>query len=119
MTREKIGAIVVASRLGRFEGLLAEREVLAALSCGGAAILRAPIANWMRRNPVTTSPDTGVFEAMTLVTNARARHLPVLANGRVVGLLSVGDLLKSRLDEKIAENLVLMDVARWPRAACA
>lgn len=50
-------------------------------------------------------------------TRARARHLLVIEDGRVVGLLSVGDIPKSRLDEKTQENLALMDVARWPRAA--
>lgn len=117
MTRQQVGAIVITSQLGRLEGLLAEREIVAALAHGGASALRGPIGNWMRRNVVTTSPDAGVYEAMMSITRARARHLPVLENGRVVGLLSVGDLLKSRLDEKTQENLVLMDVARWPRAA--
>jgi CBS domain-containing protein len=119
MTRENIGAIVVVDRMGRLEGVLAEREFVAALTREGAAALRMPIGNCMRRNVPTVAPSPPVLDAMAIATKTRARHLPVIAEERVVGLLSVGDLLKSRLDEKIQENLVLMDVARWPMAASA
>lgn len=115
MTQENIGAIVVVDGGGQLQGLLAEREIVAALACGGAAVLGAPVHNWMRRNAQTIAPDTPVRDVMAVITRSRARHLPVVDRGQVVGLLSVGDLLKSRLDEKTQENLVLMDVARWPQ----
>jgi CBS domain-containing protein len=119
MTSEGIGAIVVVNGAGGLEGVLAERDIVIALSMGGRLALGDAISSWMRRGPPTIGPAARVLEAMDLITAARARHLPVVADGKVVGLLSVGDLLKSRLEEKTEENLVLQDVARWPHVDVA
>jgi len=119
MSKNNIGAIIVVDRHGELTGLLAEREIITALAARAAGVLEAPISNWMRRDVPTVMPETSVKDAMAIVTTARTRHLPVIDHGRIVGVLSVGDLLKSRLEEKTQENLVLMDVARWPPASVA
>lgn len=119
MNDDGVGAVVIVDADGRLEGVFAERDVVSALTCGGAAVLCDPICKWMRRKVPTVVPQASVPEAMALITMARARRLPVMDGERVIGLLSVGDLLKSRLDEKTLENLVLQDVARWPRPEVA
>ena len=115
MTSEWIGAVVVVDLAGGLIGLLAERDVVQAITAGGDQAFGDPICSWMRSNVPVVGPEARVLDAMSLVTGARARHLPVVLDGKVVGLLSVGDLLKSRLDEKTLENLVLQEVAHWPR----
>lgn len=119
MSREGIGAVVVVDAGGGLEGVLAEREVVRALTCGGGSVLCEPVSNWMRRGAPTVVPEARILEAVALITKARARHLPVVEKGVVVGLLSVGDLLNCRLEEKTQENLVLREVARWPLAESA
>ncbi|HEX3408523.1 MAG TPA: CBS domain-containing protein [Caulobacteraceae bacterium] len=119
MASQGIGAIVVVNAAGGLEGLVAERDVVKAVTAGGRAVLRDKVDAWMRRRVPTAAPQAKVLEAIDLITAARTRHLPVVEDGKVIGVLSVGDLLKSRLDEKTEENLVLRDIARWPRAALA
>jgi CBS domain-containing protein len=119
MTAEGIGAVVVVDAGGDLDGLVAERDIVLAVTLGGAWALRDPVGTWMRRNVPTVGPEARILDAMNLITAARARHLPVVAGGKVIGLLSVGDLLRSRLDEKTQENLILREVARWPRADVA
>lgn len=119
MASEAIGAVVIAGPGGGLQGLLAERDVVRAIACGGAAVACDATAKWMRSNVPTVTPDTQVRDAVALITARRARHLPVLDAGRVVGVLSVGDLLISRLSETTQENLVLREVALWPRPQVA
>jgi CBS domain-containing protein len=64
-----------------------------------------------RDSPVASAQDT-VQSVMQTMTATRARHVPVLERGRVIGIVSIGDIVKSRLDEKIQENTVLQDLAR-------
>jgi CBS-domain-containing membrane protein len=73
----------------------------------------------MRRSAPTIGPEAPIREAVALITKARARHLPVIEHDKVIGLLSVGDLLACRLDETVQENLILREVARWPQAQSA
>lgn len=115
MTDEGIGAVVVVNAGGDLDGLIEERDIVLAVTAGGVGVLRDPVWTWMRRNVPTVGPDARILDAINLITAARARHLPVVAGGKVIGLLSVGDLLTSRLDEKTQENLILREVARWPR----
>lgn len=66
---------------------------------------------------VTAHPTDPVQEIMTIMTRKRLRHLPVMEGGFVVGIVSIGDIVNSRLAEKIQENQILQDIARWPRVA--
>lgn len=62
------------------------------------------------------APTDSILSAMKIMTERRARHLPVVVDQSVVGMLSIGDAVKARLSEKVAENLVLQEIAGWPRA---
>jgi CBS domain-containing protein len=113
---EHIGALVVTDASGRLAGVVSEREVVRALARHGAAALNRRVREVMAA-ATTVQPQDSVRHVMTIMTERRARHLPVVNGTRVVGLLSIGDVIKSRLSEKEAENRVLQDIARWPHAA--
>lgn len=117
MATARIGALLVEGPTGEPVGLVSEREATAALARYAGSADRLPVSEVMLLDPATVSPGTAVIAVTHLMTAHRARHVLVAEEGRVVGILSIGDVLKSRLDEKTLENDILHDIARWPRAA--
>ena len=113
---KRIGALVVVNKPGVLVGVVSEREVVGALARYGAGALNRQVSDVMVV-AATVGPHETVRHAMGVMTEQRVRHLPVVEDGRVIGLLSIGDVIKSRLTEKEAENQVLQDIARWPHAA--
>ena len=113
---ERIGALVVVDAAGDLVGVVSEREVVQTLARSGAGALNRQVSDVMVA-AATVGPQETVRHAMSVMTERRARHLPVVEDGRVIGLLSIGDVIKSRLSEKEVENQVLQDIARWPHAA--
>jgi len=98
----RIGAVLVIEA-GVIVGLVSERDICAGLHTHGAAILDARSADVMTAAVVTAPPDMDVAAAMAIMTQRRFRHLPVVESGRVLGVVSIGDLVKVRLDEAEAE----------------
>jgi CBS domain-containing protein len=94
-----IGALVVSDDGAAVDGMLSERDIVFALARYGAEFLDFPVADIMTRAVVTCAPDDSVAELMAEMTNRRIRHLPVVRNDRLCGIVSIGDLVKSRLDE--------------------
>jgi CBS domain-containing protein len=112
MKQQQVGALVVADSDRRLLGVLSERDIIYSLASQGAEALHQPVAACMRTDaPVVTLQDT-VQSAMHVMTAKRVRHLPVVDGGRTMGVVSIGDVVKSRLDEKTQENSVLQDIAR-------
>jgi CBS domain-containing protein len=109
LSRQGIGSLVVCDGDGHLVGLLAEREVVVAMARHGAAAGSHRVAEVMHRQVASCSPDTGLDEALAVMTRSRQRHLPVVADGRVVGLVSIGDVVKHRLDEMLLEAHVLRE----------
>jgi CBS domain-containing protein len=109
---ERIGALVVLDRWGKLAGMFSERDVIRALAQDGAAALDYEVHELMTPDVTTCAPDDPIDAVMATMTAHRIRHLPVVADGRLVGLVSIGDLVKYRLDEKEAEASVLLDIAR-------
>lgn len=99
LNRERIGAIVVSEDGESVDGILSERDIVIALADSGAELLSRGIDEIMTRKVVTCAPGDTVQELMTEMTNRRMRHLPVVSNGRLCGIVSIGDLVKNRLDE--------------------
>jgi CBS domain-containing protein len=97
--RERIGAIVVSEDGNGVDGILSERDIVIALAGDGEALLSRPVADIMTRTVITCDPNDTVGELMAEMTNRRIRHFPVVAEGRLCGIVSIGDLVKSRLDE--------------------
>src|SRR5690348_16170225 len=100
---ERIGALVVLDRWGKLAGMFSERDVLRALAQDGAAALEYEVHELMTTDVTTCAPVDAIDGVIATMTAHRIRHLPVMAEGRLVGLVSIGDLVKYRLDEKEAE----------------
>lgn len=105
-----IGALLVCDETGRVRGIASERDVVRALGRYGAALLDRPVSDVMTRNVRTCGPEETVARAMSQMTAGRYRHLPVLDGGRLVGMVSIGDLVKHRVREMELETGVLRDV---------
>jgi CBS domain-containing protein len=99
LNRKRIGAIVVSDDGNGVDGLLSERDIVIALARHGAELLSYSVAEVMTRTVVTCDPSDSAGELMAEMTNRRIRHFPVVADGRLCGIVSIGDLVKSRLDE--------------------
>jgi len=94
-----IGALVVSDDGRTAAGILSERDVVHALAEHGAALLTMPVERLMTRRVVTCRPEDTVSELMARMTERRFRHLPVVKNGALCGIVSIGDLVKSRIEE--------------------
>jgi CBS domain-containing protein len=99
LRRERIGAIVVSDDGNSVDGILSERDVVNALVDAGGALLSRRVDDIMTRNVITCEPGDTVGELMAEMTSRRIRHFPVVADGRLCGIVSIGDLVKNRLDE--------------------
>jgi CBS domain-containing protein len=112
LSQHKIGALVVIGADRRVTGILSERDIVKAVSAGGAAALEEKISARMTREVVTCGPHDTMAELMGRMTAGRFRHLPVIENGRLVGIISIGDVVKHRLAEMERESSALRDYIR-------
>ena len=94
-----IGALVVSDDGEKVAGILSERDIVDALVRHGNELLTVSVSEVMTCPVVTCEPEDSVADLMAEMTNRRIRHFPVVENGRLVGIVSIGDLVKSRLDE--------------------
>ncbi|HYM72715.1 MAG TPA: CBS domain-containing protein [Stellaceae bacterium] len=94
-----IGALVVSNDGEAVDGILSERDIVAALAVYGNELLSLRVGEVMTRPVVTCKPEDGVAELMAEMTNRRIRHFPVIRHNQLCGIVSIGDLVKSRLDE--------------------
>jgi CBS domain-containing protein len=99
LNRERIGALVVSENGGGVDGILSERDIVMALGDHGGELLSRPVSAIMTRPVITCEPSDSVGELMAEMTSRRIRHFPVLCDGRLCGIVSIGDLVKNRLDE--------------------
>ena len=104
---KNIGALVVTS--GKALGLISEREIVHAFSRYGETAASMPVKEIMRYGVVTVSPDESVSRVMQLMTRHRVRHMPVLRDGKLAGIISIGDVVKHRLEDLESETNVLRD----------
>ena len=105
----EIGALVVSSDGRTVDGVLSERDVVSGLADHGADILSRKVEDVMTSRVATCSPEDGVEKVMLEMTELRARHFPVVEGDRLVGIVSIGDVVKNRLDEVQLEKNVLRD----------
>jgi len=95
---KRIGAVPVMQD-GSVVGIFSERDVIYMLAQEGEACLDRPLADVMTATPITVRPATSIDDALALMTRRRIRHLPVIENGAMVAFISIGDLVKHRIDE--------------------
>jgi CBS domain-containing protein len=105
-----IGALLVLDEAGGIQGIVSERDVVRALGRHGAGLLTMPVTAVLTSQVRTCTPDETVAVAMARMTAGRFRHLPVLDAGALVGMVSIGDLVKNRVKEMELETGVLRDV---------
>jgi len=97
LCKHRIGAVLVIEG-GAVEGIVSERDIIRGLQDKGSAILDCAVADIMTADLVTVGPDEGLIEALSLITERRIRHLPVVEGGKLCGLVSIGDLVKKRIE---------------------
>lgn len=111
--REKgIGSLVITDLKGKVLSVVAERQFVYALAEYGPGVVELPVDILMTSPVPTCKPGDDIAQIMTRMTNYRARHLPVIDGNKLVGLISIGDVVKARLDETELEVRVLRDYAR-------
>jgi CBS domain-containing protein len=109
LTGHKIGAVVIVDGQGAVIGMLSERDIVRAISESGAAALKDTISMHMSAKVITTTENECVHSAMEKMTNQRFRHLPVISQDRLVGLVSIGDVVKYRLAEMEHEHQAMRE----------
>lgn len=105
----RIGAMIVSEDGRAVLGIISERDVVRGLAERGARILDVPVAELMTRHVFSCTPEDTVKHVMAEMTRRRVRHLPVLADGVLAGIVSIGDVVKNRLEEMETETNVLRE----------
>ena len=100
LAENRIGAVLVIDRADQLLGIVSERDIVRCLAANGARTLEMTAGQLMTRALHVAHPDTTVVEAMTMMTVGRFRHMPVLDEGRLIGLISIGDVVKARIMEQ-------------------
>ena len=108
LAERRIGALPVIDD-GRVVGIFSERDVVYSIAKVGAAALEARIGDIMTAPAMTVDPDTAVMSGLSLMTKRRIRHLPVVRDNQVIGFISIGDLVKYRIDRIEAEAAAMRD----------
>ena len=104
-----IGAIVVTGARGEVLGIFSERDIVRAFAKDGAAALEHPVSRYMTAKVTTTTENASITDVMEAMTAGRFRHVPVVRNGALAGLVSIGDVVKNRLAEIETEHQALRD----------
>ena len=110
LREERIGAMVVSEDGRSILGIISERDVVRGLADRGTRIMEDPVAELMTRDVVSCTPRDSVKQVMAEMTRRRVRHLPVVADGVLCGIVSIGDVVKNRLEEMETETNVLREV---------
>jgi CBS domain-containing protein len=104
LARHRVGALVVSRGDGSVDGIVSERDVVRRLQMLGADVLDLPVSSIMTTAVHTCSPDDSIADLMLLMTERRVRHVPVVVDGRLRGIVSIGDVVKNRIEELQSER---------------
>ena len=104
LTEKRIGTVVVSSDGDKAEGILSERDIVRELARHGAVCLSAPVSSYMTHDPETCTRSDTADSVLKRMTDGRFRHMPVVENGRMLGLVTIGDAVKARLSELAMEK---------------
>ncbi len=99
LARRKIGALVVVDGSDRIIGIVSERDIVRAIAATAGEALKQPLSTIMTRTVVTCGESETINDVMTRMTRGRFRHLPVSSGGRLAGIVSIGDVVKARIEE--------------------
>lgn len=109
LVQHNIGALAVCDRSGRLAGLISERDIVRAAAHGGCEALETRVSEHMARTVEACSETDSIDELMEIMTHHRLRHLPVLHEGQLSGIVSIGDVVKTRIEETVQEAASLRE----------
>ena len=109
LSKKNIGAMVVTDARQFVVGIISERDIVRAMANHGASVLDQPVSTYMTQSVVTCAEHESVHDLMSKMTTGRFRHLPVVADTRLVGIISIGDVVKTRIAEVQREAEALRD----------
>ena len=109
LTKNRIGALVVRDSSGALTGIVTERDIVRAVADEGAAALPLTVADCMTKDVATCEENDTIAEIMETMTRCRFRHMPVVENGRVAAIISIGDVVKIRIAETLREAQALKE----------
>jgi CBS domain-containing protein len=112
LSAHRIGAVLIRGAGGRLAGILSERDIVRAISEHGAGALALPVSQVMTRNVTTCGEEDSVASIMERMTAGKFRHMPVVSKGELVGLVSIGDVVKHRVGEIEQESEAMRDYIR-------
>jgi CBS domain-containing protein len=112
LAEHRIGSLVVEDHIANLVGIFSERDFINAIARDGAAVLGLNVQELMSKRIISCRSTDRVDAVLATMTNVHIRHLPVFDDGELKGLVSIGDLVKYRLDEKELEASVLLDISR-------
>lgn len=107
LAQKRIGALPVLSSSGTLQGILSERDIIRALAHNPDA-LSDRVAQHMTQRVITCSPDFSVADVMSIMTQGRFRHLPIVDGQGLIGIISIGDVVKAHIDEIVEDNKHMM-----------
>ena len=109
LSGKRIGAIVVSDSDNPVLGILSERDIVRAIAAGGTAALDQPVSRYMTAKVVTCTSRSAINDLMETMTTGKFRHVPIVENGRLVGIVSIGDIVKFRVAEIENESKALRE----------
>jgi CBS domain-containing protein len=112
LAQHRIGAVVIRGAGGRLAGILSERDIVRTLAEQGAAALTVPVGQVMTREVETCGENDSVASLMERMTAGKFRHMPVVEQGQLIGLISIGDVVKQRVEEFERESEAMRDYIR-------
>lgn len=112
LREKKFGSLVVRDRSGKLAGIITERDIIRGIADRGAASLSYKVEDLMTREVKTCKSTDSIKQVMELMAQRRVRHVPVVENGELLGMISSTDVVKFRLEEKASEVAVLRDLSR-------
>jgi CBS domain-containing protein len=116
MIQERIGGVVVCDAEGKLRGVLSERDIVQGLNDYGEKVLPMKIGDLLGKHTVTVGPGDSLLKVMALMTDRRVRHLPIVdEEGHLSGIVSIGDAVKSRIEEIEAEAKTLWEYITQPK----
>ena len=108
LAKNKIGSVVVSDDSGQTAaGILSERDIVRELATSGSGCLSKPVSTYMTSDVITSTGQASVQEVLTQMTEGRFRHMPIVENGQMTGLVTLGDLVKAQLSELAMEKQAL------------
>lgn len=110
LSEKRIGALVVSDSPDQVDGILSERDIVRQLGIAGLDVLLLPVSDLMTKAVIGCDPSDTAVSVLEKMTEGRFRHMPVIEDGRIAGVISIGDVVKARIDEVEHENSALTEM---------